>query len=94
MLWCYDAQVRTTISIDDALLAEAKLMAARQHRTIGSVLEDALRKLIDESAADVASEPFVLPRFQTKNPGLRPGVDLYDKEQLAELLGDNAPSRG
>ena len=86
--------MRTTVSIDDALLAEAKQMAARQHRTIGSVLEDALRKLIDDSVPDDAGKPFVLPRFKTDNPGLLPGVDLYDKEQLAELLGDNAASRG
>jgi hypothetical protein len=79
--------VRTTVNIDDALLAEAKLIAARSHRTIGSVLEDALRKLIDES--DVASGVVQLPSFRPRRPGTQPGVDLADREQLAELLGDN-----
>jgi hypothetical protein len=86
--------VRTTININDELLAEAKLIAARQHRTIGSVLEDALRKLIDDATAGVQDKPFTLPRFETDHPGLLPGVDLYDREQMAELLGDNVPARG
>jgi hypothetical protein len=86
--------VRTTVNIDDHLLAEAKVMAARQHRTIGAVLDDALRKLFaEEMSRRSSSEPYRLPRFNRGNPGLRPGVDLYDKEQLAELLGDNEAPR-
>lgn len=81
--------MRTTVSIDDELLAEARLIAARTHRTIGSVLEDALRRLIHERAADTAQGPYQLPRFAYRRPGLREGVDLLDREQLAELLGDN-----
>lgn len=79
--------MRTTVTIDDHLLAEAKLIAARTHRTIGSVLEDALRKLIDEQTARPSNEPYVLPSFPTGG-GLRPGVDLYDKDQIEALLDD------
>lgn len=88
--------MRTTVNIDDHLLAEAKVIAARTHRTIGSVLEEALRKLIEEHLAEPEPEkPFRLPRFRYDPPGLRPGVDLHDKEQMAELLGDNdLPHRG
>jgi len=82
--------MRTTVNIDDHLLAEAKMIAARQHRTIGSVLEDALRALLQAQQPGRSSrEPFALPRVNPGNPGLRPGVDLEDKEQMAELLGDN-----
>ncbi|MFT4289100.1 ribbon-helix-helix protein, CopG family [Nocardioides sp.] len=35
--------MRTTVNIDDQLLAAVKVEAARGHRTIGSVIEDALR---------------------------------------------------
>lgn len=77
--------MRTTVTIDDHLLAEAKLIAARTHRTIGSVLEDALRKLINEQIAP-SDEPYALPSFPGE--GLQPGVDLYDREQIEALLDD------
>jgi hypothetical protein len=85
--------MRTTVNIDDNLLAEARLIAARSHRTIGSVLEDALRKLVEEDV-QATETPFTLPKFVPERPGLRPGVDVLDKEQMAELLGDNELTRG
>jgi hypothetical protein len=88
-----DGPVRTTVNIDDHLLAEAKAMAARQHRTIGAVLDDALRRLFAEDSRRSAAEPYRLPGLNRGNPGLRPGVDLYDKEQMAELLSDNEAPR-
>lgn len=83
--------MRTTVSIDDELLAQAKLLAVRTHRTIGSVLEDALRKLIADQTAVEEHVPFSLPTLSYDTPGLRPGVDLLDTEQMADLLGENEP---
>jgi len=37
--------MRTTINIDDALLAQAKQVAARTGRSLTDVVEDALREL-------------------------------------------------
>lgn len=80
--------MRTTVTIDDHLLAEAKLIAARTHRTIGSVLEDALRKLIDDQdAVKRSGEKYDLVTFPTGG-GLQPGVDLNDRDQIEELLDD------
>ena len=67
------------------------MIAAQTHRTIGSVLEDALRKLISEQTR-LTGESFELPRLDFSRAGLQPGVDLQDKEALADLLGDNAPA--
>lgn len=77
------------MTIDDELLAEARLIAARTHRTIGSVLEDALRKLIADQAPGRRDGRFALPTFEPAEPGLRAGVDLFDTEQVAELIGEN-----
>jgi Arc/MetJ family transcription regulator len=78
--------VRTTVNIDDQLLAEAKVLAARTSRSLGAVVDDALRSLLrrDESRPTA----FRLPTHGSG--GLQPGVDLDDKDALAELLGDNA----
>ncbi len=87
--------MRTTVNIDKHLLAEAKLRAAREHRTIGSVLEDALRALLDDArSSEPAPDRYELPRLTYANPGLAPGVDLYDKEQMAERQGDNERPAG
>ena len=83
--------MRTTVNIDDELLAQAKMIAAQTHRTIGSVLEDALRKLISEQTR-LTGGSYELPRLDFSRAGLQPGVDLQDKEALADLLGDNAPA--
>lgn len=92
MMRVLDANVtpmRTTVSIDDHLLAEAKAVAARTHRPIGAVIDDALRVLFTSSSAERASGPVRLPT--DGGSGLQPGIDLEDKEQLAEVLGDNEP---
>lgn len=81
--------MRTTVNIDEHLLAEAKVIAAGSHRSIGSVLEDALRALIAAKSQNSGTdEPYVLPSFTYDPPGLRPGVDLYDRDQIEELLDD------
>jgi hypothetical protein len=82
--------MRTTVNIDERLLAEAKLIAARQHRTIGSVLEDALRALIDRESATPTRQDFVLHTFTPERTGVLPGVDLEDRELMADLLESDA----
>lgn len=79
--------MRTTVNIDPDLLRELKLLAARSDRTIGSVLEDALREHLDRVAAR-PSPRTPLPTFTPPNPGLRPGVDLTDRDSLAEIMDD------
>jgi plasmid stability protein len=80
--------VRTTVNIDEHLLAEAKILAARTSRSLGAVLDDALRAMLRCDTDTRHRTEFRLPTHGTG--GLRPGVDLADKEALAELMGDNA----
>lgn len=80
--------MRTTVNIDDQLLAEAKVLAARTSRSLGSVLEDALRAMLRRQDDKGGRREFRLPTHGAG--GLQAGVDLDDKEALAELTGDNA----
>lgn len=83
--------VRTTVNIDGRLLAEAKAIAARSNRTLGEVIDDALRVLLIQSRRpETAATRPTLPVFHGH---LRPGVNLEDKEQMSDLLGDNDLSR-
>ncbi|CCK65801.1 DUF2191 domain-containing protein [Mycobacterium canetti] len=80
--------MRTTVNIDDHLLAEAKILAARTSRSLGSVLEDALRAMLRRDEPGPSDHQFRLPTHGSG--GLQAGVDLDDREALAELIGDNA----
>lgn len=80
--------MRTTIRIDDALYRSVRLRAAETGRTIGGVIEDALRSALARPAAPPAElEP--LPVFG--GSGVMPGVDLADNRRLADLLDDDTP---
>ncbi|HWH28044.1 MAG TPA: ribbon-helix-helix domain-containing protein [Mycobacteriales bacterium] len=80
--------MRTTVSIDDELLREAKVAAARSGRTLSDVVTDALRVLLARQEDRGGS--VTLPVFG--GSGLQPGVDLEDKDGLAAVL-DEAPDR-
>lgn len=78
--------MRTTVTISDDLLKAARLEAARENRTVSSVLEAALREHLVRSRSTVRID-FTLPTFD--GGGLT--VDLLDKEALADAVGDNEP---
>lgn len=82
--------MRTTVTIDDDLLRRAKEIAARTGRNLGDVIDDALRVLLADREP-TPGRAISLPRFG--GSGLRPGVDLEDKDALAALLDDGTEQR-
>ncbi len=84
--------MRTTVNIDPELLIQAKIAAARRHRPLGSVIDDALRAMLSEPSELGGRRPQVVLETDGGS-GLLPGVDLEDKDSLAELLGENAALR-
>lgn len=79
--------MRTTITIDEDLLREAKVMAAQTDRTVSSVLEEALRQMLarQTESEERRRRDFTLPSYH--GGGFL--VDILDKEALADALGDN-----
>lgn len=75
---------RTTIRLDDELLAQAKAFAARTGRTLTGVIEDGLRLLLGRRPAAARREPPRLPTFA--GDGLQPGVDLDDSAAVLEVM--------
>jgi hypothetical protein len=78
--------VRTTVNIDEHLLEAARQLAVRTHRRLGDVVDDALRLLLAQSVKGLSAS-LDLPTYG--GSGLRPGVDLEDKEGLYALLEES-----
>ncbi len=74
--------MRTTVNVDDNLLAAAKVEAQRRGRTLGELFEDALRRELAERAA--ARGP-ALPVFRGGS-GPAPGIDLRSNRELSGIL--------
>ncbi|MGH9127710.1 MAG: hypothetical protein ACRDY2_01800 [Acidimicrobiales bacterium] len=78
--------MRTTVNISDHLLAQARALAGQGHRSLGDVVDDALMAMFAVRPPEGTPRLVTLPTFG--GSGLRPGVDLEDRDALAELLGD------
>lgn len=76
--------MRTTVRLDERLLAEAKKHAAETGRTLTAVLEDALRETLARRSVRGKRKPVRLKTV--KGDGIRPGVDLDDTAALLDLM--------
>ncbi len=78
--------MRTTVRLDEHLLAEAKKHAAESGKTLTSLLEEALRESLSRRKTHAKSKPVRLKTV--KGGGVRAGVDLDDSAALLDLMGD------
>lgn len=77
--------MRTTIRIHDDLYARVRSRAAATGRTIGEVVEDALRTAFANADVPMPDlEP--LPTFG--GSGVLPGVDIGSNAALAEVMDE------
>jgi len=74
--------MKTTLVIDDTVMARLREEAARQGRTISEMVEAALRLLLDSRPEPGSLPP--LPSF--KSGGAR--VDVADRDALHEAMED------
>lgn len=78
--------MRTTLSISDELLAAAKRRARERGQSLGSLIEDALRREL-ATVHDRGTRP-VVPVFDG-GTGPRPGLDLSSNRALYEVLDES-----
>ena len=81
--------MRTTVAINDRLLVAAKAAARRRGYTLGRLIEEALRRELDQPTSRQIPQ---VPVFRG-GTGPRPGVDLRSNRALIDLL-DPAGSNG
>lgn len=79
--------MRTTIRIHDELYAEVRARAAASGRSIGEVIEDALR--VAFAAAPTTGEIAPFPVYG--GSGVMPGVDLTSNAAMVDAMDEGQP---
>lgn len=77
------AHMKTTIEITDALLVEARRLAAREGITLRALVEQGLRQAIRERRKRTE---FSLRKATFRGEGLQPGVAERGWEHMRELV--------
>ena len=83
---CFD-DMRTTVRLDEKLLAEAKKVAVDTGRTFTQVVEDALRVALAQGRERKRGKPTKL--HTCGGNGLQPGVDLTNNAALQDLMDEH-----
>ena len=84
----YDASMKTTLDINDQLLADAKALAAQQRTRLTRVIEEGLQLRL-RSRALGQRDKLHLPVFEGRG-GLVAGVDPLSNKAMLTALGDDA----
>ena len=87
LLMHYTDVVRTTLAIDDRLLAAAKRRARQRGLTLGQLVEEALRVQL---AGTPGGDRPTIPVFRGGD-GVRPGIDMTSNRALLEALDEDLP---
>ncbi len=82
---------RTTVRLPDDLVRRAKRKAVAEGRTLTALIEDGLRRVLNERAPSGKTRR-VLPPVSTAEGGVLPGIDLNETAALQEMddLDDRA----
>ena len=77
--------MRTTVRLDDSLLARAKREAARRGTTLTALIDEGLRFVIARRPSHSTRRRVKLP-VCGKGGGTLPGVDLSNNAKLLDLM--------
>ena len=85
-------EARTTVRLNESLLAQVKQLAEERHTTFTALVEESLRNLLSGVGAAKVPAP-KKPLTTYGGSGLQPGVDLRDWSALMDVMEDgHAPS--
>ena len=79
--------MKTTVEISDALMREARKVAAQQGVTFRTLVERGLNRMITESKE---KKPFKLRRRSFRGSGFRPELKNPSWDKIRELIYDDS----
>ncbi len=85
---CIIIPMKTTLDLNDQLLADAKALAAQQRTSLTRLIEEGLQLRL-RAQASATQRPVRLPVFKGRG-GLVAGVNPLSNKALLEALGDDA----
>ena len=85
----YHGSMKTTLDLNDQLLADAKALAAQQRTSLTRLIEEGLQLRLRAKAASAMRGRVRLPVFKGRG-GLVAGVDALSNKALLEALSDDA----
>ena len=85
---CTELTMKTTLNIDDNLLAEAKAQAVRERTTLTRLVEEGLNLRMRSRARVVRAGRSALPLLRGTG-ALRAGIDPTSNRSLFEAAGDD-----
>ncbi|MEJ1088194.1 type II toxin-antitoxin system VapB family antitoxin [Microbacterium sp. Mu-80] len=81
--------MRTTVNIDDDLLAKIKVIAATKHAALGDIVDDALREYLAERAKPVADFSWADVAIEVPgDQGMRPGINWRSNSAMLDAMED------
>ena len=86
---CTLQEMKTTLDINNQLLADAKALAAQQRTSLTRLIEEGLQLRLRAQAAAAPRRKLRLPVHKGRG-GLVGGVDPLSNKALLEGLGDDA----
>lgn len=81
--------MKTTLDIDDRLLAEAKAQAAREQKSLTRLIEEGLTLRLRDKPPKAGKVKIDLPVFKGGG-GLAPGIDPSSNKSLYDALDDDS----
>jgi hypothetical protein len=81
--------MKTTLDLNDQLLADAKALAAQQRTSLTRLIEEGLQLRLRAKVASAKKGRVRLPVFKGRG-GLVTGVDPLSNKALLDALGDDA----
>ena len=85
----YHQAVKTTLNLNDQLVADAKAMAAQQRTSLTRLIEEGLQLRLRAQASPVKPGRARLPVFKGRG-GLVAGVNPLSNKSLLDALDDDA----
>jgi hypothetical protein len=81
--------MKTTLDIDDGLLARAKAASAKERKSLTALIEEGLRLRFRARRAATPARPFELPVFHGKG-GMRAGINPLSNRSTLDAIDDGA----
>jgi hypothetical protein len=78
-------RLRTTLRLEESLLMQAKILAAKQNKTLTALIQEGLCKVIKEAQTAKPGRKVAIP-ISKQSGGIWPGIDISNSAELLDIM--------